>query len=400
MSGSHLSKDFFDLMCSSHRLGPSTCRRICAPFTALPHAARCSLRARALSALLCLIVSSRWPMRRHASMSCCPRAALSLSPSAPLSQLFSPSSSLSQLLSLSSSLSSSLSAPLSAPLSSLSLNSLPVCPSSPPPSSKSIGECKSKQEEDKILQHEVSVLKQRFTESLSPKKSKEAIVRMMYAEMLGHDASFAHIHAINMTQQTSLVSKRIGYLASALCLHPNHELVTLLVNTMRRDLSSSNHVEVCAALIALPKLVNVETLPALQVEGARDLFSPRMSHPPHTLHTSCITLRALHALHISCIHRRTCSSLRSSRRLSRSSTTRTRLCARRRSSRSIVATSSTRRASASSTRSSGACSATRQVSHTSPITQLAHTRGRAPTHAVAHLARIRPRSHRPLLFSI
>ena len=191
-----------------------------------------------------------------------------------------------------------------------------MCPSSPPPSSKSIGECKSKQEEDKILQHEVSVLKQRFTESLSPKKSKEAIVRMMYAEMLGHDASFAHIHAINMTQQTSLVSKRIGYLASALCLHPNHELVTLLVNTMRRDLSSSNHVEVCAALIALPKLVNVETLPALQVEGARDLFSPRMSHPPHTLHISCITLNALH---ISCIHRRTCSSLRSSRRLSRSS---------------------------------------------------------------------------------
>lgn len=185
---------------------------------------------------------------------------------------------------------------------------------------KSIGECKSKQEEDKILQHEVSVLKQRFTESLSPKKAKEAIVRMMYAEMLGHDASFAHIHAINMTQQTNLVSKRIGpllectanatfsaslprfaatslqavchpeisgsgvvsscvavplvklidavfrpgYLASALCLHPHHELVTLLVNTMRRDLSSSNHVEVCASLITFPKLVNLETLPALQ----------------------------------------------------------------------------------------------------------------------------------------
>ena len=54
--------------------------------------------------------------------------------------------------------------------------------------SKSIGECKSKQEEDKILQHEVGVLKQRFTEQLAPKKMKEAIVRMMYAEMLGHDA--------------------------------------------------------------------------------------------------------------------------------------------------------------------------------------------------------------------
>ena len=128
---------------------------------------------------------------------------------------------------------------------------------------KSIGECKSKQEEDKILANEVAVLKQRFTESLSQKKMKEAIVRMMYAEMLGHDASFGHIHAVNMTQQTNLVSKRVGYLAAAVCLHPGHELTTLMVNTMRRDLSSSNHVEVCASLIAIPKLINHETMPAL-----------------------------------------------------------------------------------------------------------------------------------------
>ena len=111
--------------------------------------------------------------------------------------------------------------------------------------SKNIGECKSKQEEDKILTNEVTVLKQRFTETLTPKKMKEAIVRMMYAEMLGHDAAFGHIHAVNLSQQTSLVSKRVGYLASAVCLNSGHELVTLLVNTMRRDLQSSNHMEVC-----------------------------------------------------------------------------------------------------------------------------------------------------------
>ena len=92
---------------------------------------------------------------------------------------------------------------------------------------------------------------------------KEAIVWMMYAEMLGHDASFGHIHAVNMTQQTTLQSKRVGYLASAVCLHAGHELTTLLVNTQRRDLKSSNYIEVCASLIAIPKLVNEEVLPAL-----------------------------------------------------------------------------------------------------------------------------------------
>ena len=101
--------------------------------------------------------------------------------------------------------------------------------------SKNIGECKSKQEEDKILQSEVSTLKQLFTEKLNAKRSKEALVRVMYAEMLGHDASFGHIHAINLAQQTNLVSKRVGYLASAVCLCPGHELTTLIVNTLRRD---------------------------------------------------------------------------------------------------------------------------------------------------------------------
>ena len=129
---------------------------------------------------------------------------------------------------------------------------------------KSIGECKSKQEEEKILGAEVSTLKKSFNESLSQKKMKEALVRMMYAEMLGHDASFGHIHAVNMTQQANLMSKRVGYLASAVCLHSGHELTTLMINTMRRDLASSNCVEICAALIAICKLINAEVLPALQ----------------------------------------------------------------------------------------------------------------------------------------
>ena len=129
--------------------------------------------------------------------------------------------------------------------------------------SKNIGECKSKQEEDKILQNEVSTLKQNFTGQLSQKRMKEALVRMMYAEMLGHDASFGHIHAVNMTQQTNLVSKRVGYLASAVCLCPGHELTTLIVNTLRRDVASSNHVEVCASLIAIPKIISEPFLPAL-----------------------------------------------------------------------------------------------------------------------------------------
>ena len=54
---------------------------------------------------------------------------------------------------------------------------------------KSIGESRSKQEEDKIITGEALVLKQKFLErNLSEKKMRELLIRAIYVEMLGHDA--------------------------------------------------------------------------------------------------------------------------------------------------------------------------------------------------------------------
>jgi AP-4 complex subunit epsilon-1 len=65
---------------------------------------------------------------------------------------------------------------------------------------KSIGESRSKQEEDKIITAEAQILKQKFNERNMPeKKLRELLIRAIYVEMLGHDASFAHIHAVNLT---------------------------------------------------------------------------------------------------------------------------------------------------------------------------------------------------------
>jgi AP-4 complex subunit epsilon-1 len=62
---------------------------------------------------------------------------------------------------------------------------------------KSIGESRSKQEEDKIIVNEVATLKQRMAaREVPPRKMKEYLIRMLYVEMLGHDASFGHIHGV------------------------------------------------------------------------------------------------------------------------------------------------------------------------------------------------------------
>jgi len=128
---------------------------------------------------------------------------------------------------------------------------------------KSIGEARSKQEEDKIIITEAQKLKLKFKEqSLTEKKMKDLLIRSIYVEMLGHDASFAHIHGINMTQKKTIMSKRIGYLASTLFLDEDNELLILLVATLQRDLESESYLEVLASLQAISRLANSQIMSA------------------------------------------------------------------------------------------------------------------------------------------
>lgn len=121
---------------------------------------------------------------------------------------------------------------------------------------KSIGETRSKQEEDKIIQTDLQVLKSKINDkNVTPKKMKEYLIRAIYIEMLGHDASFSYIHAVNLSRDKNLSIKRIGYLASSLFFGPDNELLILLVATLQADLNSKNVYEVMAALVTISKIL-------------------------------------------------------------------------------------------------------------------------------------------------
>ncbi|CAM9322247.1 unnamed protein product, partial [Phaeothamnion confervicola] len=156
---------------------------------------------------------------------------------------------------------------------------------------KAIGESKSKQEEDRIIMEEVSVLKRKMPEAtVGRKKMKEFLVRVIYVEMLGHDASFGYIKAIELTASQNLIQKRVGYLCSALTLSPEHEFRFMLINQLQRDIKSPNFLEACAGLGAICKLVTADMIPAVLPDVAallghdRELVRKKAVMVLHRLH--------------------------------------------------------------------------------------------------------------------
>ena len=77
---------------------------------------------------------------------------------------------------------------------------------------RSIGECKSKAEEDAIIAREVDILKPRLKDAKIDKRSlKEVLVRLTYVEMLGHDASWGHVKALQACSDTNLLTKKVVF---------------------------------------------------------------------------------------------------------------------------------------------------------------------------------------------
>ncbi|GMH32396.1 hypothetical protein BSKO_00230 [Bryopsis sp. KO-2023] len=126
---------------------------------------------------------------------------------------------------------------------------------------RAIGDCKSKSEEDRILYRSIEATKAALKDGKS--QSKDLMIKLLYFEMLGHDASFGHFLAVQGCGSSQLQTKMVAYLSVSQFLDSEDKLILLLVNTWRSDLQSDNFLIVCAALTCVCKLVNVDAVGAL-----------------------------------------------------------------------------------------------------------------------------------------
>lgn len=129
--------------------------------------------------------------------------------------------------------------------------------------------------EEKRINKELANIRQKFKDgSLSGYHKKKYVCKLLYIYILGYNVDFGHLEAMNLISANKYSEKQIGYLAMTLFLHEEHELLHLVVNSIRKDLLDHNELFNCLALHAIANVGGREMGEALSGEVHRLLISP------------------------------------------------------------------------------------------------------------------------------
>ncbi|KFH48732.1 AP-2 complex subunit alpha-like protein [Hapsidospora chrysogenum ATCC 11550] len=129
--------------------------------------------------------------------------------------------------------------------------------------------------EEKRINKELANIRQKFKDgNLSGYHKKKYVCKLLYIYILGWNVDFGHLEAVNLISASKYSEKQIGYLAMTLFLHEKHELLHLVVNSIRKDLLDHNELNNCLALHAIANVGGREMGEALSGEVHRLLISP------------------------------------------------------------------------------------------------------------------------------
>ncbi|KAK4989083.1 hypothetical protein LTR66_007141 [Elasticomyces elasticus] len=129
--------------------------------------------------------------------------------------------------------------------------------------------------EEKRINKELANIRQKFKDGkLSGYDKKKYVCKLLYIYILGWNVDFGHLEAVNLVSAQKYSEKQIGYLAVTLFLHEQHELLHLVVNSIRKDLMDYNELNNCLALHAIANVGGKEMGEALSADVHRLLISP------------------------------------------------------------------------------------------------------------------------------
>ncbi|KHJ98574.1 adaptin region [Oesophagostomum dentatum] len=149
-----------------------------------------------------------------------------------------------------------------------------------------IRNCKSKEAEMKRINKELANIRSKFKgraaqksrdKTLDGYQKKKYVCKLLFIFLLGNDIDFGHMEAVNLLSSNKYTEKQIGYLFISVLIEQNSDLMKLIVQAIRNDLTSRNPIHVNLALQCISNIGSRDMaeafssdLPKLLVSGFSD----------------------------------------------------------------------------------------------------------------------------------
>ncbi|KAK9322785.1 adaptin N terminal region-domain-containing protein [Lipomyces orientalis] len=132
--------------------------------------------------------------------------------------------------------------------------------------------CKDPEATDKYIRDAMSECRQEVLSQDMDIKSM-AVLKLAYLQMLGYDMTWASFNVLEVMSSPKFAHKRVGYLAAMQSFGVDTDVLMLATNMLKKDLASSNHLDVAMAISGLSNIVS----PSLARDLAEDLIK-MMNH--------------------------------------------------------------------------------------------------------------------------
>ncbi|EGD77446.1 adaptor protein complex AP-2 [Salpingoeca rosetta] len=120
---------------------------------------------------------------------------------------------------------------------------------------------KSKEAELKRINKELANIRAKFGDKkgLTGYQKKKYVCKLIFMFLLGHEVEFGHMEAVNLLSSLHYSEKQMGYLFASVMLNEQHDLMRLVIQAIKTDLSSRNELNVSLALHCISNIGGKET---------------------------------------------------------------------------------------------------------------------------------------------
>ncbi|KAJ2803252.1 clathrin associated protein complex large subunit, partial [Coemansia furcata] len=135
--------------------------------------------------------------------------------------------------------------------------------------------CKTAADERGVIQRESAAIRTSFKEVDSQDARYVNIQKLLYIYLLGYPVQFGQLECLKLVASPKFADKRVGYLGVTLLLDEKQDILTLLTNSLKTDMNSTDDYVVGLALGTLSNVASSEVAYDLVDEVERLLDSPR-----------------------------------------------------------------------------------------------------------------------------